>query len=185
MAGVLGPHRSDHLHLRRDHVELLGGILADAHQAVAALTLLVLLGQVDDPIDPRQRLRQRFAPRATTGSLKHFGGRLIRGRLIRGRLIGRLVLWGVVVGGVFDLVEQPDLLQLGGGELFAAASVQLVLEPGKLFFVEVQLLVQFSQFRVQFIVPGGEMVVFRRQLFLFQKQMAILCAQRIALFGDR
>ena len=165
MAGVPGPHRADHPYLRRDHVELLGGVLADAHQAVAALTLLVLLGQVDDLLDPRQRLRQRSAPRATAGSLKHFGG-----RLIRGRLIGRLVLWGVAVGGVFDLIEQPDLLQLGGGELFGAASVQLVLEPGKLFFVEVQLLVQLT--------------VFRRQLVLFQDQAAVLYAQRIALFGD-
>ena len=72
MAGVPGPHRADHLHLRRDHVELLGGVLADAHQVVAAFTLLVLLGQVDDPLDAPQRLRQRSAPRATAGSLKHF-----------------------------------------------------------------------------------------------------------------
>ena len=177
MTGVLGPHCADHPYLRRDHVELLGGVLADAHQRVAACTLLVLLGQVDDLLDPRQRLWQRSAPRALASTGKHLGGRLIRGRLIVRR-------W-FVVGAVFDLIEQPDLQPLGGGELFGAAPVQLGLEPRHLFFVEIQLLVQLPKFRVQLIVPGDQLTVFRRQLFLFQDQAALVFTQRIAFFGDR
>ena len=181
MAGVLGPHRADHPYLRRDHVELLGGVLADAHQRVAACTLLVLLGQVDELLDSRQHLWQRSAPRALASTGKHLGGRLIRGRLI----LASLVLGGFAVGAVFDLIEQPDLQPLGGGELFGAASVQLGLEPRHLFFVEIQLLVQLPKFRVQLIVPGDQLTVFRRQLLLFQDQAALVLTQRIAFFGDR
>ena len=139
---------------------------------MATGTLLLFLGQIDDPLDPWQRLRQRFAARSPAG----WGRRLFRCRLI---------LWRFAVGAGFDLVEQPHLQPLGVAELFIAAPVQLVLVPGQLFFVEFQLLVQFLEFAVQVTGPGLELTVLRGQLVLFQDQSTILQAQSITFLGDR
>ena len=153
MAGVLRPHRAEHPHLRRDHVELLGGLLADADHAVAAGALLVCFGKVDDPLDPRQRRRQRLAARAP-GAARHRGGR---------RFGRQWVDRQGVVGAPFDLVEQPDLLLLGSAQLFAAAPVPPVSVPGELLFIELNLLVQLLDLMIQRMdlmiqrtIPGDE-----------------------------
>ena len=115
--------------------------------------------------------------RSTRGSDCGSGFRRCRSRC-------RLILWQFAVGAGFNLVEQPHLQPLGDAELFAAASIQLVLVPGQLFFVELQLLAQFLEFRIQFTGPGLQLTVLRGQLVLFQDQATIFLAQLIALFGD-
>ena len=102
---------------------------------------------------------------AAPARLRRIAGCLIRCR----RLIFRLA-----VGAAFDLIEQPQLLAFGVAELLGAAPVQLVLEPGELFFVQLQLPGQILQLRVQLTVLLG-------QLVLFQLQTAILLAHRIEL----
>ena len=116
MAAVLGPHDADHLDLRRDHVDPLRTVLADAHQRMTACTLLVLLCEVDQSLHPRQPLWQWFPFRPPA-----------RFRRLGGLILCRLLFFGFVLDAAFDLVKQPQLLALGVAELLGAAPVQLVL----------------------------------------------------------
>ena len=172
MADVLWSHRADHLHLRRDHVESLRAVLADAYHLVAARTLLVLFRQVDHPLHPRQPFGQRLPFRAAARFRRRAGCLIHRRRII----------FRPAVGAAFDLVEQPQLLALalGVAELLGAAPIQLVLQPGDLFFVQFQLAGQILELRVQFTVSGNEFTVVLGQLVLFPLQAAILLAHRIA-----
>ena len=59
MAGVNRSNGANHPKLRRNHVQLFAGFLIDAHQLSAAATALLLFGNVDDYLYPREGLRQR------------------------------------------------------------------------------------------------------------------------------
>lgn len=100
-AGVLGAHGDDDSKLRRDDVEPLGAVLADAHHLTASARALRALG-LEHPLDARQMLgkmaevalrgwapRTRFAGRARRGLCLGLGERAFE------RLEGELELVGV------------------------------------------------------------------------------------------
>ena len=130
----------------------------------------------------------RSITRSTRGS--HSGSGFRFGAPARfGRRVGclircRRIIFRLAVGAAFDLIEQPKLLALGVAELLGAAPVQLVLQPGDLFFVQLQLPGQILELRVQFTVSGNEFTVVLGQLVLFPLQAAILLAHRIELFRN-
>ena len=133
--GVLGAQGDDDVGLAGDDGQLLGAVIADEHP-ILAQGLLVLGGQVDDPLDTRQVRGQGLAHRLGLGRL--------RGGFGSGRWgwCNDLLLQIADQGFEFGLVEQAELVR---GHPFAAGPEALTLEQGDIVQELFDALVAFGQ----------------------------------------
>ena len=132
MAGVLGADGADHPKLGRDDVQLLAGLLPDAHKLGAAQAALLLFGDVDHDL--------------ITGESFWKGPPLGLHACVLGdanHLLGILSLTSLRLGGL-RFIEEPQLSLVLFAEGFAAAGKKPLLESCDLLMENVYALCQFS-----------------------------------------
>ena len=134
MAGILGSDGSNHAKLRRNHIQLLAGLLSDAYHRRPALTVFLLFGNIDENFFPGKSFGQRLPfclPARVLGNAN--------------QLLGP---FSVRLTGL-RFVEEPQLPLSASLRASLLRSEKTPLQPGQLFGKNIDLLCKLSAFACQ------------------------------------